>query len=105
MISAIGGSFLVAPLLALVYKFPIPFAGVLSGPGAMLSAVFAVAFYGVFGGFVILGLLGAGAGAIASKAAGANRNRASKLAILFGLAADVAAACALYVADLISPGM
>jgi len=105
VLSAIAGSFLVAPLLALVYRFPIPFSGMESGPSAMARSLFAVAFYGVMGGFVILGVLGAVAGAIASKMAGADRRRAWRLAALFGLAADFAAACALYVADLISPGM
>jgi hypothetical protein len=62
-------------------------------------------FNGVLGGFVVLGVLGAAAGAVASKVAGADRHRAWKLALVFGLIADFAAACALYVMDLISPGM
>jgi hypothetical protein len=105
VLSAIAGSFLVSPLLALVYKFPIPFSGMESGPSAAVRSLFAVAFYGVFGGFVVLGVLGAAAGVVASIAAGADRHRAWKLALAFGLAADSAAAGALYVADLISPGM
>jgi hypothetical protein len=75
-----------------------------SGPSAILGSVFAVAFYGIMGGFVILGVLGAAAGAIASKVAGANRHRAWKIAVVLGLAADFASGCALYVTDLISPG-
>ena len=105
MLSSIAGSFLVAPLLALVYKFPIPFSGMESGPIAVVRSLFAVAFYGVLGGFVVLGLVGAAAGALASRVAGTERHRASKLALAFGLATDFAAAGALYVADLISPGL
>jgi hypothetical protein len=105
VLSAIAGAFLVAPLLALVYKFPIPFSGMESGPAAAIRSLFAVAFYGTFGGFVVLGVLGAVGGVIASKLAGADRGRARKLAVAFGLGADLAAACALYVADLISPGL
>jgi hypothetical protein len=46
VVSAIVGAFLVAPLLALVYRFPIPFSGMESGPGGALRSPFAVAFYG-----------------------------------------------------------
>jgi hypothetical protein len=105
MLSAIADSFIMAPLLALIYKFPIPFSGMESGPSAMVSSLFAVAFYGVMGGFVVLGVLGAIAGVAARKVAGENRDRAWKLAVVFGLAADFVAACVLYLADLISPGM
>jgi uncharacterized membrane protein YfcA len=80
VLSAIGGAFLVAPLLALVYQFPIPFAGMESGPGAALRSLFA-------------------------KVAGADRGRAGKLAVAFGLGAALAAECALLVADLIEPGL
>jgi hypothetical protein len=104
-LSAIAGSFLVAPLLAMFYEFPIPFSGMESGLDAAVRSVFAVAFYGVFGGFVVLGLLGVVAGVVASKVAGADRRRAWKLALAFGLAADFAAAGALFVADMISPGL
>jgi hypothetical protein len=105
LLSAVAGSFLVAPLLALVYKFPIPFSGMESGPVAAVRSLFAVAFYGVFGGFVVLGVLGAAAGGIASKVAGADPGRAWNLAVAFGLGVDLAAACALYVAGFISPGL
>jgi hypothetical protein len=104
-LSAIAGSFLVAPLLALAYKFPIPFSGMESGPGAAVRSLWAVAFYGALGGFAVLGLLGAAAGALASKAAGANRHQAWRLAVGLGIAADLACAGALYVLDLISPGL
>jgi hypothetical protein len=105
VLSAIAGSFLVAPLLALVYRFPIPFSGMESGPSAAVRSLFAVAFYGVLGGFVVLGVFGAAAGVVASRVAGADPRRAWKLALAFGLAADFVAAGALYVADLISPGL
>jgi hypothetical protein len=105
VLSAIVGSFLVAPLLALVYQFPIPFSGMESGPGAAVKSLFAVAFFGVLGGFVVLAILGAVAGVVASKVAGADRRRAWKLALGFGLVADLVAACALFAMDLVSPGM
>jgi hypothetical protein len=107
-LTAIFGAFLVAPLLALVYKFPIPLHGMnamKSGIWAAACTPFAVAYYGVLGGFVILGVLEAAAGVIAFKMAGADRSRAWKLSVALGLGADLVAACALFVADLISPGL
>jgi hypothetical protein len=76
-----------------------------SGPDAALRSLFAVFFYGILGGFVVLGGLGAVAGVIASKVAGKDPSRAWKLAIAFGLGADFIAAGALYVMDMISPGL
>ena len=105
VLTAIAGSFLVAPALALIYKFPIPFSGMESGPSAAVRSLFAVAFFGLMGGFVILGLLGAAGGALASKVAGTDQARASKLAIKFGLVVDLLATGALYAADLILNGM
>jgi len=105
VLSAIAGAFLIAPLVALVYQFPIPFSGMKSGPGAAVRSLFAVAFYGAIGGFVVLGALGAAGGAIASKVAGADRSRGGKLAAALGLGAALAAESALLLADLISPGL
>jgi len=102
---AIGGSFVVAPLLALVWQFPIPFSGMESGPRAAVHSLSAVVFYGRIGGFLVLGILGAAAGAVASKVAGTDRRRAWKLAVAFALGVDVAAACALYVMNWVVRGM
>lgn len=64
-ICAIVGAFPVAAFVALVYRFPFPLAGYQSGIGAMLLSPIAVAVYGILlGGFVLLGLLGAVAGAV-----------------------------------------
>lgn len=44
----------------LLYRFPVPSAGYVSGIEAAGSAMFEVVFYGVFfGGFILLGILGA----------------------------------------------
>jgi hypothetical protein len=62
-----AAAFPAAALLALVYGFPVPFAGKLQGIDAMIPAMVAVIFYGVMGGFVVLPLLGTLAGIIADR--------------------------------------
>lgn len=53
-------TFPIAAMTALLYRFPIPFVGYLSGIKAVVPALFAVMFYGVpLGGLVLLGVLGA----------------------------------------------
>jgi hypothetical protein len=55
---AIAFSFPLAGLCALVYRFPVPFAGYQSGVDSILMAMFASAFYGLLGGFVVLAVGG-----------------------------------------------
>ena len=50
--------------MALVFRFPIPFAGYRSGPSPVIPAMFAVVFYGFFSGFVLLIVLGAMGGVL-----------------------------------------
>ena len=48
-----------AGLIGLVFRFPIPFNGYMSGPTALVMAMFAAVFYGLaFGGWLIVGTLG-----------------------------------------------
>jgi hypothetical protein len=60
------GAFPAAALTALVYRFPIPFAGIESGPDAMVRAFMAVVFYGLLGGFPFLAVVGGIGGFIIS---------------------------------------
>lgn len=54
------GTFPVAAVVALLFRFPVPFSGYQSGFEAMLISPLAVAVYGIFtGGFVVLALIGA----------------------------------------------
>jgi len=56
-------TFPLAALIALLYRFPLPFVGYESGVDAVVPALYAVYFYGVWlGGFVIVGVFGAAAG-------------------------------------------
>lgn len=67
-LAAIIGAFPVSALFALMYRFPIPFAGYESGLGAAMRSLVAVLMYGIgMGGFVVLAVLGAGLAAIASR--------------------------------------
>jgi hypothetical protein len=96
-IAAVVGAIPVAFLCALVYRFPIPFSGYESGPGAAMRSLFAALMYGVFmGGFVVLGVLGAGFGALASRllkgapASSQNPTRQNtKIGLLVGLGVAV----------------
>lgn len=64
---AVVGSIPIAGLTALIFRFPVPFAGYMSGPSAMVPAMFASFFYGwLFGGYVIVALLGAFASTVIS---------------------------------------
>jgi hypothetical protein len=56
----------VGGFLALVYRFPIPFAGYGSGIQSVGYAMGAVIFYGFIGGFPLLALTGALTGALVS---------------------------------------
>ena len=61
---AIVGAFPLAALVALVFRFPIPFAGYRSGFEAVGPALIAVLIYELIGGFIVLGLLGAVGGGV-----------------------------------------
>jgi hypothetical protein len=55
---AIVASFPIGALTALVFRFPIPFAEYASGLDAVVPSLYAVAFYGMLGGFLVQGVLG-----------------------------------------------
>ena len=81
---SIGLSFPIAALMALVYRFPIPFAGYKSGVDAVILSLKAVVFYGLIGGFVVLGIAGAIGGLVIGLLPG---TRSNKNMLLFGCSA------------------
>jgi len=85
---SILGSYPLAALCALVFRFPIPFAGYESGIGAVLPSVIAVTFYLVMGGFFWQGAAGAAAGALAWRRGKGDGQRTGKLCIVCGLVAS-----------------
>jgi len=96
---AILGAFPAAAVVALFYRFPIPFAGYRGGPMAVLPSLFAVVFYGFAGGFALLALIGAAAGIAANLLAWREPRRQRRLIIAFALAGDLAVAAILAVLD------
>ena len=73
---AVAATFPLAALAALVFRFPIPFGSYMSGLRAVVPALFAAAFYGVLGGFVVQALLGGIAGVMAARSGAPDRRRA-----------------------------
>jgi hypothetical protein len=67
----------------LLYRFPLPLAGYGSGLAAMPPAIFAVMFYGLFGGFPTLYVLGGLGGAAAHASGGSDEPRARRLTLVF----------------------
>jgi hypothetical protein len=66
---AILASFPLAALTALVFRFPIPFGGYVSGPEAVGPVLYAVGFYGLLGGFFVQAVVGGVAALVASRSA------------------------------------
>ena len=65
---AIVSAFPISGFLALVFRFPVPLAGYLSGIDAVVPAMVAVLIYGILlGGFLLLGGTGATIGYFAEK--------------------------------------
>ncbi|KRQ20163.1 hypothetical protein BKG82_16720 [Mycobacteroides chelonae] len=61
-VTAIGFCPIAAALTAVVYRFPAFMVGYVSGLSAVWPAMFSAIFYLVFGGFAVMGGLGAAAG-------------------------------------------
>lgn len=80
---AVGATFPLAALVALVFRFPIPFGSYMSGIGAVIPALFAAAFYGMIGGFMVQALLGGLTGGLAASAAIGDRRRAWRRCVTF----------------------
>ena len=65
-VCAVLAAFPVAALLALTFRFPVPFNGIDGGLDHVLPSLFAVLFYGIaMGGFPVLAVLGAVGGVTA----------------------------------------
>ncbi len=88
---SVASTFPIAGLMALVFRFPIPFAGYRSGFAAIQPAILAVLFYGVFvGGFVLVGLLGAVGGFVAATFKGPDLQSQKRAVRLVSLAITTA---------------
>ena len=57
---AVLSSYPITAIVTLVYRFPVPFVGYVSGPQGVATALAGLTVYGVaLGGFVVIGVLGA----------------------------------------------
>jgi len=88
-----------AALCALVFRFPIPFAGYESGIAAVPRALLAAVFYGVLGGFVVLAVGGYAAGAIAVVKAGNDVTKTFRLTLAYSVLISFAGVLLLAVLD------
>lgn len=79
---AVIASFPLAGICALVFRFPIPLFDYASGFDAMVPAMGAVVFYGVFGGFPLQALLGGIGGLIGARYGRPDEVRMRKYALL-----------------------
>jgi hypothetical protein len=80
---AVALAFPLAAICALLYRFPVPFAGYLAGPAAVPLALAAVVFYGVLGGFPALLAAGALGGATAHILGRPDERRVRRLTLAF----------------------
>ena len=94
--AAIACSPVAAGLIAAVYRFPVPFHGYVSGIGAAPTAALAALFYLLVGGVVVVGGLGAAAGAVLSRNLA---GRATGWTLIAAAATAVAGAVALAVLE------
>jgi hypothetical protein len=101
VVTAIVGAFPLAAVTALFYGFPVPFAGKLSGPGAVVPSQVAVVLYGMIGGFPVLGFAGAIAGASAFLMARPNHPKVAVLGVLLALLCSAAGVVLMATLDLI----
>src|SRR5687768_12403390 len=100
VITACLGAFPAASLVALVYGFPVPFGGKLHGLGAINKVAFAVLFYGLLGGFVVLAIAGVVAASVAFARSHGDAGKARRLTLIFALSASLICAIGLAVLDL-----
>jgi hypothetical protein len=96
---AVAASFPLAAITALVFRFPIPFGTYMSGISAVIPALFAAAFYGVIGGFMLQALLGGLAAGLGAAAVAPDHRRAWRRCAAFAVLAAVPGVLILAVLD------
>jgi hypothetical protein len=97
--SAVLLAFPLAAICAILYRFPVPFAGYESGIGAVPHVLMAVVFYGILGGFPLLAAAGALAGLAAHQKAEPDPRAVRRLALTFGALAALVPVVLLAVLD------
>lgn len=101
---AVALAFPIAAICALLYRFPVPFAGYETGLTAVPGAFLAVVFYGLLGGFPVLLAAGGLGGAAAHTLAHPNAQRVRRLTLTFaGIVALLAVGLLAVLDKLIGP--
>ena len=93
------GSFPLAALCALVFRFPIPFGGYMSGTEAVVPTMIAVLFYGALGGFGVQALLGGLGGFLGARYAPPDKTRIRTHAVALSLAGSAIGVFVLAILD------
>ncbi|MGH3738014.1 MAG: hypothetical protein ACRDT6_20745 [Micromonosporaceae bacterium] len=92
--AAVLASPVAAALVAVVHRFPVPFAGYAQGFAGAPTAALGSLFYLLLGGVLVLAAAGAGAGVLAGRRA-ASRSGALTLSIVLGCLIALAGALSL----------
>jgi ABC-type Fe3+ transport system permease subunit len=82
---AVVSSFPLAGLIALVFRFPVPFVGIVSGPSGFMSAMFAAFVYGMIGGVLVQVVMGCIGGIVAYLLARRNPQQSRMFILLCGI--------------------
>lgn len=88
VLGAVGGIFPLAALVALLYRFPFPFAGYRGGWAAAMDAPKAAHFYLLLGGYLVVALVGTAAGVAAWRCSKGTNKAGWRLAVPLALAGD-----------------
>lgn len=111
IVFVIISSLLVSFLFAYIYRFPIPFEGYI-GPfsainingksmiDVLFSVIMAWAFYVIFGGFIILSLLGAAAGDVVGRIYSSSAKK-DKFILIYSFIVSMIPVCFLSILDYI----
>jgi hypothetical protein len=81
-IIGVVATFPLAVICALVFRFPVPFAGYMSGPRAISSVLSAVLFYGLLGGFLVQAAIGGLGGILAEHFSTANKKDVKNIRLI-----------------------
>lgn len=96
----VAGSLPFVALSALVFRFPVPFVGYMSGPSAVVPALAGALFYGlVFWGFAVQAVLGGVGGMAGARHGAPDAKRMRKFCILFSLLGSAVGILTLAVLD------